>query len=310
MADYSYSQAPLGDEEDDYSNYPNQHQHQHLQDGQDDEHMAIDMASRDTNNQPSNHFPQLSESFYHEAANALNSNSDPFSSSTNPSHNSNNQSTMAAHLPTLLGNDPYGGDGNRDGMLNTIPEYASGISGAETGNGAYEEKDSGYRGGGDYNQNNYSTRSSEEDDYRKGNDPFLGPQVDYIPSPYNQASRSDEEGTLDGAKEAGAYDYQNANYDDGYYQQPYGEGGDADGYPHGRSTSFNSTYTGAPGMMNAGLETQHFGPAPARGAQLRRHKTKKNVKLTQGNLVLDCPVPTKLQTFLSRKGEEEFTTMR
>ncbi|KAK0544097.1 Chitin synthase, class 3 [Tilletia horrida] len=59
-----------------------------------------------------------------------------------------------------------------------------------------------------------------------------------------------------------------------------------------------------------GYDTQHFGPAPAQGAQLRRHKTKKNVALTQGNLVLDCPVPTKLQSFLSRRGEDEFLTMR
>ncbi|PWN36948.1 uncharacterized protein FA14DRAFT_129245 [Meira miltonrushii] len=54
----------------------------------------------------------------------------------------------------------------------------------------------------------------------------------------------------------------------------------------------------------------HFGPAPARGAQLRRHKTKKNVRLTQGNLILDCPIPSKLQSFLSRRGEEEFMSMR
>ncbi|EST10086.1 Chitin synthase N-terminal [Kalmanozyma brasiliensis GHG001] len=57
-------------------------------------------------------------------------------------------------------------------------------------------------------------------------------------------------------------------------------------------------------------ETQHFGPAPLLGAQLRRHKTKKNVRLTKGNLILDCPVPTKLQTFLTRRAEDEFTTMR
>jgi chitin synthase len=34
------------------------------------------------------------------------------------------------------------------------------------------------------------------------------------------------------------------------------------------------------------------------------------VKLTQGNLVLDCPVPTKLQSFLTRRGDDEFTRMR
>ncbi|OSD06767.1 glycosyltransferase family 2 protein [Trametes coccinea BRFM310] len=48
--------------------------------------------------------------------------------------------------------------------------------------------------------------------------------------------------------------------------------------------------------------TRHFGPAPA-GRILRRHKTKKRVQLTNGNLVLDLAVPPKL--VLPRKGEPE-----
>lgn len=321
MASYSYSQAPLGDDDDDYNttntnNNNNQSYGYHPQNDQEDDrqaldsHMAIDMAQRNQQQQMG-HSLQLSESFYSEAANALGGSnpSDPFS---NPSSNGN---PMTAHLSSLVGNDAYG-DRDAGGMLNTIPEYASGISGAEGGVGGgsspFEEKSY------DQHRGAYSSRSSEED-YSKGNDPFLGGgaghQVDYIPSPY--AQRSDEEGTLDGGlsgngKDAYDLDYQNRNYDDnGYYQEDHHLGyDDQDGGDHGRSTSFNSAFTGHPGLMNANLETQHFGPAPARGAQLRRHKTKKNVKLTQGNLVLDCPVPTKLQTFLSRKGEEEFTTMR
>ncbi|KAI1315891.1 Chitin synthase, class 1 [Mortierella claussenii] len=54
--------------------------------------------------------------------------------------------------------------------------------------------------------------------------------------------------------------------------------------------------------------TLHFGPAPAR--QTRRYKTTKKVTLTQGNLVLDCPVPSKLLDVLPRKNDEEFTSMR
>lgn len=50
------------------------------------------------------------------------------------------------------------------------------------------------------------------------------------------------------------------------------------------------------------LETRHFGPAPA-GRVLRRHKTKKRVQLTNGNLVVDLKVPPKL--VLPRKGEPE-----
>ncbi|KAF9298668.1 Chitin synthase, class 1 [Linnemannia elongata] len=54
--------------------------------------------------------------------------------------------------------------------------------------------------------------------------------------------------------------------------------------------------------------TLHFGPAPIR--QARRYKTTKKVTLTEGNLVLDCPVPTKLLDLLPKKDEDEFTSMR
>ncbi|KDR75062.1 hypothetical protein GALMADRAFT_70113 [Galerina marginata CBS 339.88] len=50
------------------------------------------------------------------------------------------------------------------------------------------------------------------------------------------------------------------------------------------------------------LETRHFGPAPA-GRILRRHKTKRRVQLTNGNLVVDLDVPPKL--VLPRRGEPE-----
>ncbi|EIW63419.1 uncharacterized protein TRAVEDRAFT_69433 [Trametes versicolor FP-101664 SS1] len=50
------------------------------------------------------------------------------------------------------------------------------------------------------------------------------------------------------------------------------------------------------------LNTRHFGPAPS-GRILRRHKTKKRVQLTNGNLVLDLTVPPKL--VLPRRGEPE-----
>ena len=50
------------------------------------------------------------------------------------------------------------------------------------------------------------------------------------------------------------------------------------------------------------LETRHFGPAPA-GRIHRRHKTKRRVQLTNGNLVVDLDVPPKL--VLPRRGEPE-----
>lgn len=54
---------------------------------------------------------------------------------------------------------------------------------------------------------------------------------------------------------------------------------------------------------------RHFGPAPL-GPQARRNKMRKRVALTAGNLVLDCPIPSRLNSFLPRKDAEEFRFMR
>ncbi|KAI8347942.1 glycosyltransferase family 2 protein [Mortierella sp. GBAus27b] len=55
-------------------------------------------------------------------------------------------------------------------------------------------------------------------------------------------------------------------------------------------------------------DTRHYGPAPT--AQRRRYQTTKKVKLTSGNLVLDCPVPSKFLKTLKYQEGEEFTHMR
>ena len=55
------------------------------------------------------------------------------------------------------------------------------------------------------------------------------------------------------------------------------------------------------------MDTKHFGPAPT-GRILRRHKTKKRVPLTEGNLVTHIDVPTQL--VLPRKGEPEMMQTR
>ncbi|KAF9295203.1 Chitin synthase, class 1 [Mortierella antarctica] len=72
---------------------------------------------------------------------------------------------------------------------------------------------------------------------------------------------------------------------------------------------------GAPGTPAAGTtqppgtpDTRHYGPAPT--AQRRRFHTTKKVKLTSGNLVLDCPVPSKFLKTLKHQEGEEFTHMR
>ena len=55
------------------------------------------------------------------------------------------------------------------------------------------------------------------------------------------------------------------------------------------------------------VETRHFGPAPI-GRVARRNKTTKRVPLTNGNLVLDLPVPPKL--VLPRVGQPEVMKTR
>ena len=55
------------------------------------------------------------------------------------------------------------------------------------------------------------------------------------------------------------------------------------------------------------VETRHFGPAPP-GRVARRNKTTKHVPLTNGNLVLDLPVPPKL--VLPRVGHPEVMKTR
>jgi hypothetical protein len=65
-----------------------------------------------------------------------------------------------------------------------------------------------------------------------------------------------------------------------------------------------STLSDVPGSP---VETRHFGPAPV-GRVARRNKTTKQVPLTNGNLVLDLPVPPKL--VLPRAGHPEVMRTR
>ncbi|KAG0749821.1 hypothetical protein G6F57_002962 [Rhizopus arrhizus] len=67
---------------------------------------------------------------------------------------------------------------------------------------------------------------------------------------------------------------------------------------------------GIPGNLNPlpPSPTMHYGQAPRR--QPRRYKTTRQVKLTKGNLVLDCPVPTAYLKDVPIKDGKEFTHMR
>ncbi|EFY85782.1 class 2 chitin synthase [Metarhizium acridum CQMa 102] len=62
------------------------------------------------------------------------------------------------------------------------------------------------------------------------------------------------------------------------------------------------------------VKVEHYGPAPD-GAQERRgvrapQMSKKEVQLINGELVLECKIPTILYSFLPRRNEVEFTHMR
>jgi chitin synthase len=72
-------------------------------------------------------------------------------------------------------------------------------------------------------------------------------------------------------------------------------------FPIPKSTTLEDEVPATP------VETRHFGPAPT-GRVARRNKTTKHVPLTNGNLVLDLPVPPKL--VLPRVGQPEVMKTR
>ncbi|KAK4051671.1 Chitin synthase, class 3 [Microbotryomycetes sp. JL221] len=78
-----------------------------------------------------------------------------------------------------------------------------------------------------------------------------------------------------------------------------------DDYEDGRDGVDDEEDIGSPAISFTG----GFG-APPPTAHLRRNLTNRRVKLTQGNLVLDCAVPTRLAGFLPRKGDDEFMLTR
>lgn len=111
---------------------------------------------------------------------------------------------------------------------------------------------------------------------------------------------------------------QSWNVEKEVYGGPYDQGGyldekyaDAFGqdvaYPHNDVTEKTPVSTLNHLEPEAPVETRHFGPAPT-GRVLRRHKSKKRVQLTNGNLVVDINVPPKM--VLPYRGEPEMTKTR
>ncbi|KAF2278823.1 chitin synthase 2 [Westerdykella ornata] len=78
--------------------------------------------------------------------------------------------------------------------------------------------------------------------------------------------------------------------------------------------SFTSDETVTEEDTVANEKVDHYGPAPD-GAQVRRGArqavmTKKEVRLINGELILECKIPTILYSFLPRRDDIEFTHMR
>ena len=106
---------------------------------------------------------------------------------------------------------------------------------------------------------------------------------------------------------------------------PIQEGEDGDdvfGSPKGNSRpslksyeSFQSQSTFTDEMDSKEADEDHYGPAPV-GRQERRRgarqaqMAKKEVRLINGELILECKIPTILYSFLPRRDEIEFTHMR
>lgn len=107
---------------------------------------------------------------------------------------------------------------------------------------------------------------------------------------------------------------------------PAGSNGSLDYSPERNNTqSVLSTGTMETDRTYTALETDdekgvtakggHFGPAPQapqtrRGLNRQALMTKKQVKLINGELILDCKIPTILYSFLPRRDAQEFTHMR
>ncbi|EPQ26287.1 uncharacterized protein PFL1_06222 [Pseudozyma flocculosa PF-1] len=269
-------------------------------------HLSIHIDAPQSAHAParsSSHVPQLSQSFYNEAASALASlplNQPPALAPHPYDHQHLGSIPEYSGYPTRRAG-PNNDDDDHTAAGYTYDDYHRGQPGDYSGIGNRDDDDDDDDDGDDQYDvdQKYRYGAAHHDDDGAAS-PFGRTGVQYLQSPYAALDNEKEAATLYGGDDGDGDDDDNVNA--------------AYGAKHGRTGSYASLYTTSPaghaGLADAALETQHFGPAPAHGAQLRRHKTKKNVRLTQGNLVLDCPVPSKLQTFLSRRGEEEFTSMR
>ncbi|KAL1918776.1 uncharacterized protein VTP21DRAFT_2798 [Calcarisporiella thermophila] len=87
-----------------------------------------------------------------------------------------------------------------------------------------------------------------------------------------------------------------------------GHGNGAVNYPQQYNNGMSADYPPGSPHVAVDVPTMHYGSAPRH--QPRRHRTVKKIKLVDGNLVLDCPVPSRYLQNIPLKNEKEFTHMR
>ncbi|KAK9367230.1 chitin synthase-domain-containing protein [Lipomyces kononenkoae] len=117
-------------------------------------------------------------------------------------------------------------------------------------------------------------------------------------------SNEEDEEELERQTESSLHSYSSGKRSSGRSSLRYTALGDDDGADDSDISTLNekaSSTMGSP-IIESVPET----------AQPRRHRSmaRKQVRLVRGNLVLDCPVPTKLYSFLPRRDNDEFTYMR
>ncbi|KAJ8609522.1 hypothetical protein MRB53_039080 [Persea americana] len=101
-----------------------------------------------------------------------------------------------------------------------------------------------------------------------------------------------------------------ANYETGLSKSPSIKAYSVSTYDEDDARSIAPSLTETLGSID--IENSHYGPAPTQ-PQARRNaaqKTTEVVKLTDGNLVLDCAIPDKLRSLLSRHDSREFTHVK
>lgn len=169
----------------------------------------------------------------------------------------------------------------------------------------------------------YSKSSSKRSSHRSLPGDRMYSNLDIV---NRHSFRSGETVVPVGEHDLGEHEYAYTDRDDESAFGPTGSNGSLDyanerdstmSVASGVTISSERTYTVAGDGDEKAVTAKggHFGPAPQapqtrRGLNRQALMTKKQVKLINGELILDCKIPTILYSFLPRRDAQEFTHMR